>query len=157
MAKTKYKPEYDQDIIHYFNKPRTKITKEKLYYKNGSIREYEKEIPNDPPWFSEFARNIGVDKITMLRWCDEHESFRIAYAQAKEIQKEFIAGNTIRGLYNPRFGEFTMKNVTGWRDLREQKVSGNVKVMVTDQFNQGKSKDKQPEKTEENRKDGEVN
>jgi hypothetical protein len=133
-GKTKYKPEYDQAIIDFFNRPRTRIVKEKLYYKNGSIREYEKEIPADLPFLGSFAHSIGVTHQTLIKWAEDFPSFSKAYARAKEIQEEFLANNALRGLYNAHFAFQTAKNVCGWRDVKEQNVSGDLTVTVNDTF-----------------------
>lgn len=98
-APTKYKKEYCQDIIDFFNVPALK--------KNGK--------PNDPPYFIDFAMKIGVNPDTLAEWRMKHKEFSVAYAIAKRLQEKIISLNALHGRYNGGFAVRMLTNVAGWR------------------------------------------
>lgn len=77
--KTKFKPEYIQEIIEFFSiepyrKELIKFAKE--YYTNGKVKKESSEhklVPNKLPTLFSFARKIGVDYSTVYRWAEKGE------------------------------------------------------------------------------------
>lgn len=123
---TKYKPEYIDQLIEYFD------------IESGYEKEVENSkgqmqslwIPNNFPTFAGFACQIGVHRETLRNWCEEHQEFFAAYKKAEEHQERLLVENGLRGSYNPAFAIFTAKNVIGWRDKREHVVDANMKITV---------------------------
>jgi hypothetical protein len=62
----------------------------------------------------------------MLRWCDQHEDFRVAYQKAKDLAESMWAANAMQGRYQTAFAIFYGKNVHGYRDKQEVEHSGEV-------------------------------
>lgn len=108
---TKYKPEYCQQIIDFFSDNNNKL-----------------------PFFSAFARTIGIPEETVIDWQDQDEDFRRAYKICKDIQKEKLIEGGLSGKYNPTFAIFTAKNLTDMKDQVE--TTHNVNINVTDYLQQ---------------------
>lgn len=92
----KYKEEYCDSIIAYFNNP-------DIAY----------------PTFELFANSINVTNGTLLNWCKQYPRFASVYARAKEIQcgKSIEGGCT--GKYDSNFLKFYLINQHGFKDKRE--------------------------------------
>ena len=131
---SKYDPKYCQQLIKFFDRKPCRTIEEHFYYKNGDEKVKEIEVANEIPFFSAFAREIKAHTDTLNEWTKKHKEFSVAYKQAKELQKEFLVQNGLRGLYNATAFIFTAKNITDMRDVVEQKHSGEVKHKI-DGFN----------------------
>lgn len=119
---SKYKPEYCQNIISFFNlaphfEKDITITKS-----DGTQIDKTEQTPCDLPFFSDWCHSVGVDEATMISWTTKFPEFLKAYKRAKDLQKQILIVNGLLGLYAPAFTIFTMKNICGWRD--EQHIKG---------------------------------
>lgn len=108
---TKYKPEYCQSIIQFF---------ETDYYEHGE----------NIPWICTYAKTIGVYTSTVNRWGSPDDpnsipEFCEALKECKAIQEKKIAEGGLSGKLNSTMCIFALKNVAGWRDRTEQKVEFN--------------------------------
>jgi hypothetical protein len=122
---TKYKPEYCDEIVEYFNKEpyfEREIVKTD---KKGNTYEAYEFVANDLPLFGKFASDIGVTHDTLLEWVKVHPEFSLAYKKAKTLQEHMLAINGLKGLYSTPFAIFTAKNILGWRDQQDIKHSGD--------------------------------
>jgi len=133
----KYKPEYCQIIIDYFDKPPWVDKALPHYGKEGEVKWVDlKRIANPLPKFHEFAKSIGVDEITLLEWSElkneegerKYPDFSKAYARAKNLQKWFLIENGLNNCYNPAFCIFVAKNVTDMRDPDLAQSQMQVKI-----------------------------
>lgn len=120
---TKWKPEYNQQIINHFSRPRYEVVKLKRI-KRGQEVEVEEIVAAPMPKFFEFADKIGVDDDTIMNWAkpenkEKYPGFHRAYERAKELQKWFLIDNTLAGYYEPRFAKFVAINVTNMVDKSE--------------------------------------
>lgn len=120
---TKYKPEYCEELIEYFNKE--PYRERKVTHKNKKGDEWitYEDVANDLPFLSQFAHSIGVTTSSLERWRKEYPEFSEAYKKAKEMQHNMLATNALRGLYQVAFSIFTAKNITSWRDKQEVSYS----------------------------------
>ena len=125
---TKYKKEYCKAIIDFFNEEPYTVQKGFIKYKNGDEREDGKEVANDIKFFSDFAREIGVNQDTLHEWKKNYPEFSEAFKTAKGLQKRNLVINGLKGLYSPAAFIFTAKNILGWRDRTETELSGGVKL-----------------------------
>lgn len=136
---TKYKPEYCQTAIDFFDVPPYEDVKIPHYDKNGKkdedgnpvvVWEDIKRMPNKLPTLVGFAREIGVCYATLFNWMDpEHGSFQkefldIVTRVSKELQKEHLIQNGLQGLYNPQAFKFVAINVTDMRDIKAHEIGG---------------------------------
>jgi len=124
---TKYREEYCEQIVEFFDRP-TKIVKEKQVFGKNGVEIIEEEVANDFPTFEKFACNIDVDVDTMLDWCKKHENFLGAYKRCKHLQKNILIENGMFGRYNTAFAIFTAKNCTDMRDKIETKIEGSLSL-----------------------------
>ena len=118
FANSKYKPEYCEEIIKFFSVPHTRERlKCRFYDKTGNLsREEFEEVADDLPFFSKFARKIKTTTKTLNKWKEKHPEFCNSYNIAKELQKEFLVNNGLRGMYPPASFIFTAKNITDMKD-----------------------------------------
>ena len=117
---TKYRPEYCEEIIEYFERPPQRIEYKREYNHDGSIKKEEPiTLGAEFPSLAGFAAKIGVDKLTLLRWKDEHKEFCSAYTRAKEIQENIWLINGMGGQYNSQFAQFFGKNCLGYKDKQD--------------------------------------
>lgn len=91
-ASMKYKEEYCQIMLDYFNE-------------------------DEYPTFELFAaQKLGVVRSTLNNWCEKHERFRHAYDMCKEIQ----LGKTIAGAmcrkYDANFAKFVLSACHGLKE-----------------------------------------
>lgn len=133
---TKYEVRFADELIAYFKQERftRHIKAEKTIIKANGTKETLYEyiyIPNDLPTLDKFARQIGVDGITLVRWATDkypddypdkekagqikRPKFCSAYHEAKILQKEFLMDNGLRGMYNPSAFIFVATNLTNMR------------------------------------------
>ena len=121
---TRYKPEYCQEIIKFFDIEPHFETPVVITYKDGTTKEEVKFIPSDLPLLSAFANKLKTHRSTIFRWAKKHKEFRNALKRAKDCQREILITNGLKGLYSTSFAIFTAKNLIGWRDKTE--VSGDA-------------------------------
>ncbi len=121
---TKYKPEYCQKIIEFFNRPLTKTIKETRTTKNGSEIIREIEVPETFPTKEGFAHSIGVLTQTLEKWAKKIPQFSEAFTHAGELQKQFLIQNALPGRFDSRFAQFVAKNCCGMKDESSVKVEG---------------------------------
>lgn len=77
-----------------------------------------------------FARKIKVHRDTMHEWTKakdsegnlKHPEWAYAYRLIKDIQENFLLVNGNKGLINPAFGIFSLKNICGFRDKQPDEV-----------------------------------
>jgi hypothetical protein len=131
-APTKYKSEYCQQIIDYFNQPLTHTEEEVWTTKGGTQIVKKKEVPNELLFLEDFAWDIGRHDIhTLERWAKKYPEFGTAYAHAKLLQKRQLVSNCVSGRWNSNFGIFTATNMTDMRLVKQEiEASGSVSVKI---------------------------
>jgi len=115
---TKYKPEYCQELIEFFDREPYRplvVDGVALTDKNGRAV----FTPCEFPTFERFAYKIGVHRETLRNWCDKYPDFFAAYKKAEMLQKDILIQNGLMGQYEKTFAIFTAKNVTDMRDKQE--------------------------------------
>jgi len=121
---TKYKPEYAEQLIQFFNVPLT-TTKIKTYTtKAGTVIEEEIKEPNIFPTFERFACDLETSTQVLIEWTKRFPDFNDAYTRAKLMQKNFLLQSALPGRYNPVFAKFAAVNLTDMRDQVSVEHSG---------------------------------
>ena len=118
-APTKYKPEYCQEIVEFFDVTPSLEDVIAKKMNNGVV---------ELPLFEKFAAKIDVHVETMLNWCKEYSEFFESYKKCKEMQKSFLIQAGLNGLYNPAAFCFVAKNCTDMRDKHELEHSGTISI-----------------------------
>ena len=98
---TKYKIEYCQAIIDYFDIDPYIEAPIKVTMKNGSIIEKTELRANDMRFLSGFARKIGVDHSSLTEWANKYPEFSSALKKAKKLQENHLV--TKRSIANVCF------------------------------------------------------
>jgi hypothetical protein len=142
---TKYKAEHATDIIKWFSVPKhTQFMKKEITIESTGRHECEYQmVASDLPTFEGFARSIGVNGDTVVEWAkgeDENDDlkypeFSAAYKVAKDLQREFLIDNGLKGLYPPASFIFTAKNVTTMRDVQETKNETDMRFTGLEKLN----------------------
>lgn len=128
---TKYKVGYCRKIIEFFTvELYTTRVKSRTTTKTGNVTEHLELLGNPPPWFGDFAYSIGTDQNTVCKWTKQHDDFRRAYARAKELQYAHINNLANIGVFNSQYAQFTMKNISDWRDKKDLELSGKVDAQL---------------------------
>lgn len=133
-APTKYEARFCEEIVEFFSGEKYKeviAEKEVRETKQGRTeRTKYKYVANDLPHLEAFARKIGVKYQTLYNWAHEKDEagelkrpeFFDAYNVAKQLQKEFIVENGLKGHYPPASFIFVAKNITDMRDTKDIKL-----------------------------------
>lgn len=117
---TKYKEDYCQAIIDYFDIPPQQTVYKKTYFSDGTLKSEDPiTLPAQFPTLQGFAHSIGVDKDTLLNWGEKHQEFFGALTRAKELQEKIWLVNGMGGQYNAQFAQFFGKNCLGYKDKQE--------------------------------------
>lgn len=114
---TKYKPEYCEKLIKFFDRPLyITVTVQKMSA-SGAVMDLEERIANDIPTLEGFAvRELGVPPARLSVWANEFEDFHKAMQTAKGIQKEFLFTHNMSGKYNASFSKFFAINCLGMKE-----------------------------------------
>lgn len=131
---TKWKPEVNDQIIEWFERPLTVQREVSRIMQKGQVTGLETQ-GNELPTLLGFAISLGVTRTTLNEWAaadheEDYPGFSKAYARAKEYSEEFLAQNAMTGVYNPQFAMFMGKNMFGWKDKTEvdQTLNGGLVV-----------------------------
>ena len=124
---TKYKPEYCQQLIDFFDAEPYEDVELPHYNDKGTVVWTDfKRTANRLPTLRNFAKLIGVHVANVYRWADRHKEFRDAFTRAKELRKWFLIENGLNGCYNPAFAKFVACNITDMADKKEHEHTGEV-------------------------------
>jgi len=115
---TKYRPEYCDDIINWFNRPLTDD--------NGK--------PCKIPLKTDWALEKKISRQSLYQWIDDYPEFSDAVKTCEDILKSLLINNTLHGHYNPTAFIFTAKNLTDMRDVQE--TTTNVNINIADYLTQ---------------------
>lgn len=127
---TKYKPEYAQQLIDYFNREVVKEIKTVTSGSNGKGGEWSKEEKRYEalffPTLELFANELNVNDETLLEWAKVHPEFSAAYTRAKHIQKGVLLQHTMTGKLNSNFAQFFAINEFGMQSKSVVENKGEV-------------------------------
>lgn len=138
-APDKYKAEFCDDMMEFFDIPA--YTQKEIETEKGV---QIVEVVNDIPYFSAYARSIGVSVDTLHEWKKKYPEFSEAYGKCKAIQEEILCTNALRGNYKSDFAKFFAINNTKMREKLEVtgEDGGPVKVTIQTLANPGTWKKK---------------
>lgn len=123
-AACKYKEEYCDKLMEFFNQPDVDIQYKEVFDKQGNVvARTPIMLPAAYPTFELFAASISVTTGTLKNWCEQHARFKDCYARAKEIQLGKLTSNALRGLYNPIYAKFEAVNNHNQKDKQEVETS----------------------------------
>ncbi len=120
---SKYKEEYCEQIIEYFNVKLVDVLTVESVDKRGKKVTASEVVASDLPLFQGFAHEIDVHVDTLHEWKKAHASFSEAYKKAQQLQHRHLITNGLQGRFSTAFSIFTAKNIIGWRDKAETEIS----------------------------------
>lgn len=142
---TKYKPEYAEAMLKYFNKDVVKKIETVTSGSNGKGGEWSKtEVRYEALFFPTlelFAESIGVNDDTLVEWAGKypadyrdqalagtlrHPDFSAAYTRAKKVQKGAVMQYAMIGKLNAGFAQFFAVNNLGMKSKTFVDNSGEV-------------------------------
>ena len=134
---TKYRKQYCEDIIKFFDIPATTLKSVPVITKFGT--ELKKiEVANPLPTIEGFARKLGVMTETIVNWAKEYPEFFTAYTRAKSMSKEILNQNALMGRYSEGYAKFVAINCTDMVDKSRQEQTGadggDIKTKITVEF-----------------------
>lgn len=130
-AACKFKEEYCDMLLAFFNKPATRVVYKEKFWKGELTERIPVIVPEEYPTFELFAASIGVSTGTLKNWCKQSRRFEDCYARAKEMQLGKLTTNAVTGLYNPVYAKFEAVNNHHQKDKSE--VETNVKGAPIDE------------------------
>lgn len=116
---TKYYPALCQDIYDYFSIEHTRFEKTTYTDKKGNVKEISKEVANSLPQIVGWCASKFIATQTLHQWRKKYPDFNDAYISSKQLQRDMLIDLSLRGFYSGRFAQFTAKNITDMRDVRE--------------------------------------
>ena len=150
---TKYKPEYCQGIIDFFDVEPWE-TEEIEHFKDGEVTWIDKKrVQRRMPSLYKFSKSIKVAYRTVYNWVDsQHDSFQAEFLQAlntaKLIRKEWLIDVGLSGSAPSNSFKFVAVNCTDMRDKQEQKHGITEELSNLLGLIDGSSKGKLPTKQE---------
>lgn len=136
---SKYQEDFPEKLEQFFSRPLFhKEVVETIHFKAGGSKDVYGFIPNDPPYFSDWCKSVGITQAIMDEWVSEDSKFFkpdffVAYNRAKELQKQFIVNNCLAMRTNAPMSIFLLKNIAGMRDeayITGKGFGGNTYVQV---------------------------
>lgn len=152
---TKYKEEYCDDIVNYFETCQAEILVDIKFFqpnKNNPLSSIlnplakeEQEETLQAGWVKEIAQKLVMTRFpTMIRyarriWVDEdtmcirdkaYPKFFSARKRCKEIQEAILLENWLQWIYNSQFAMFLLKNNHWYKDKFETEHSGEIKQKI---------------------------
>jgi hypothetical protein len=120
-GQSKYKPEYCQEMLEYFNRG--------LYKESKGFN--KKEL-NDLPTFQYYSAVIrNITQQTILNWAEEHKEFREVYQKCKKIQENILVQGGISRAYDPGFVKFILNSVSDtFKEKVEHTVDDSTKNLI---------------------------
>ena len=131
---TKYKPEYAEQLIEFFDQePYNDV--DIPHYKNAELAWTDtKRLPGKLPTMVGFWKHLkergdDVGLRTLYDWIDKnHESYQEEFSHAyihvaKRLQKDFLIQNGLQGQNNPVYAKFIAINLTDMSDKVDHSLS----------------------------------
>lgn len=129
---TKYKKEYCEAMVAYFDRAPQQTVYKRTYHSDGQLKSEEPVVlAQQLPTFQGFAHELGVHADTLLKWTKRHSDFLEAYLRAKNLQENIWLVNAMSGQYSAQFAQFFGKNCLGYRDRREAEPPAELSVRLS--------------------------
>lgn len=125
---TKYKPEYCDKLIEFFDIPFYKEVEIEKMSASGVVKTIQEKRPNDFPMLEDFCWEIDICPDTIANWCKEYPEFFRAVRKAKAMQKRFLTKHGLGGGYKDNFARFIAVNLTDYVDKSEVKTENEHNV-----------------------------
>lgn len=117
---TEYRPEYCDALLAWFDGPRTErvIKKRRVIPQKAGPPAEEVEYETlglALPTLEGFASSIGYTSKCLRGWAKNFADFGVAFARARELQKDWLVELATRNLISAGTYSYTMSNISDWR------------------------------------------
>jgi len=131
---TKYRPEFCQMLVDYFDVPAITEKEIKTTDKFGNEKIRIKEVITEPVTLYGFAASIGVGKEAIIDWCGKFPEFSDSMSKAKAKYAQLLIQNSLMGRYHAGITTLMIKNIFGWAEKSEsnENVTQTIKLDVDD-------------------------
>lgn len=120
---SKYRKEYCQEIIKFFDRDLVETREKQIITKDG-VQTVVEEVPCRLPTIEAFATYLGVTKKTLWQWEQEHPEFLHAVERAKAMAQDILVQNALARRYAEGFAKFVGMNYMDMRDKSTQELTG---------------------------------
>ena len=130
---SKYKPEYCETIVKYFQIEPLKNEARTVLDKRGVPKEVSISIANKMPTFEGFAESVGVRDYRKVThdWPKKYPDFAVAKARCKFLQQDFLDFLTLNGFWESRYAMYISTHLTGRQVQNSMNVNNKVSGSVT--------------------------
>jgi hypothetical protein len=128
--RSKYRPEYCQKLLDYFNQPNTREVEVVIQTRGGGTLTKTETQALPPRHLSAFARGVGVSEKTLRDWAAKYPEFGQAYEWAKDMIKEQIIDCGVLGVWNAQFAKLYAVNATDMRDKTAVDVTSEGRALA---------------------------
>ena len=134
---SKYKKQYCEEIIRFFDVPRT-TSKKVTHVTKAGVTTFDKTIPQELPTLIAFAHKIGVTRTTLYQWAEDHPEFSYSLKKAVELSEDFLTKNGLEGFYQPNIFQLVATNYTSMKNKETKEHTGAdggpVETKITVEF-----------------------
>jgi hypothetical protein len=119
-APTHYRAEYCDAIIAWFKGPRTEqvIRRQRTIPQKSGPPAEEIEwqtVGIGVPTMEGFASHLGYNSRTIREWAKKYPDFTLAFARARDMQRDWLVELATRNLISAGTFSYTMSNISDWR------------------------------------------
>jgi hypothetical protein len=115
-APPKYGPEILKKLEKLLNEWPMYITKEvAVATKDGKVVKVPQERANHIPLMTLIADELGVSRVTIWRWMNEHKELCNLLNTRMRLTEDMIVLHGLHGDYNPKFSGTYAANRLGWK------------------------------------------
>lgn len=123
---TKYKPEYCQELIEFFEVAYEQVV-EQVASQGKAVDVIRYKLSRFPT-IEGFCANILISKDAFHKWIAKYPEFNDAYSIAKQKQKNALIQGGLAGDFNAGFAKFVAINCTDMIDKSEVKNENETTV-----------------------------
>lgn len=127
---SKYKPEYCEQIVAYFNQPSTKEVEVVIQTRGGGTLTKTETQGLPPRHMTAFARSINVTIGTLKDWATKYPEFGRAYEYAEYLIREHGIDNSLMGTWNAQSARLYLVNHTDMRDRTAVDVTSEGRALA---------------------------
>lgn len=124
---TPFKREFCRRLIQYFNIELGKFV-------NGGMHG-DRFVPNTPPHFTKFAREIGITEKRLYEWAEIYPEFKVAMDMATDMRNEVLKDNSLLGNYESKTAHLFLEHYAGIKPKAEAPQMAVLPVGFVDGFN----------------------
>ncbi len=109
-------------FIEFMRVQEITVIKTSTRFIRGERVQYEEEVGGMLPTLYRACEYAGIKQDTAYDLMRRHGGFSRIIAELREMEKEFVIQNAVRGYYKEAFSRFIMINISEWSDAAKLRV-----------------------------------